>query len=226
MKKILIFLLLGGCILSLQGCINFGNSEENNTTKVEHVTEGDPEFNEDDYIKGYYPTLAEAIKHNTLADGKPIDFELVKTIKIIEDEESCIFYGTLFQADDGDEFFADMRFKTQEKDGKKTYSNPLSYGPTPVEFIDNKVYKHKNIIEEQDSFLSLYSNSYTTKTMKNHPNFAWSLSTKKEVDKIKVNNQKPTEIIPFKIGKKQLYFYYFNDLKNNDKNDEFVITTE
>ncbi|EOH95932.1 hypothetical protein UAY_03358 [Enterococcus moraviensis ATCC BAA-383] len=226
MKKILTFLLLGGCILSLQGCINFSDSEGNSPTKVERITEGDEDFNEDDYITGYYPTLAEAIKHNTLADGKPIDFELVKTIKIIEDEESCIFYGTLFQADDSGEFFAVMRFRTKDKDGKKEYSNPLSYGPLPTEFIDSKLHKNDSVIEEQNMFLNLYSSTYATKTLKNHPNFVWSLSAKKEVQKIKVNNQKPTEVIPFKVEKVQLYFYYFDDLKNNTKDDEFVITIQ
>ncbi|MGX7263789.1 hypothetical protein [Enterococcus crotali] len=222
MKKILTFLLLGGCILSLQGCISFGNSEENDTTGVERVTEGDPELNEDERIKGYYSTISDAIKHNTFADGKPIDFELVKTIKIIEDDESCVFYGTLFQADDDGEFFTVMRFRKKIEAGQKKYSNSLAYTPLPTEFINSKLHKKSTLIEEQKSSLNLYNDPYAIKRVDSYPNFIWSVTAKKDVKKIKVNGQKPTEIIPFKIGKDQLYFYYFDDLKNIE---EFTITT-
>jgi len=219
MKKILAFLLLGGCILSLQGCISFGD-EYNNTTKVEGITEQDSGFNEDEYINNYYSTISEAIKHNNFADGKKADFTLKQTIKIIEDTKSCNFYGTIMQPD-GEEIFVVMRFRLKIMDGKKNYSNPLAYSPS-YDFINNTLYKNKSVVEEQEMFLPINNDPYAIKRVEKYPNFIWSLTAKKDVKKIKVNNQKPTEVIPFKIGKDQLYFYYFDDLKNNG---EFTITT-
>ena len=148
MKKILAFLLLAGCILSLQGCISFGNSETNTTNRVERITEGEEERNEDDLIKAYYPTLAEAIKHNTFLDGDSADFTLVKTIKVVEDQRSCVLYGTIIQPA-GKEIFAVMRFRIQDKDGEKNYSNLLAYTPLPAEFINDHLAKKSSITEEQ-----------------------------------------------------------------------------
>lgn len=225
MRKRITFLLLGVCLLNLQGCISFGDNEGNNTTQIERITEGDPDFNEEDHIKAYYPTIAEAIKNNTFSEGKPADFTWVKTLKLMEDNDSCVFYGIILQPG-GEEIFAQIRFRIQNKDGRKEYSNLLSYGPIPGEFINNRLHKNDSVIKEQDMSLNLYSNTYATKTLKNYPNFAWSLSAKKEVKKIKVNSQKPTEIIPFKLGKEKFYFYYFDNLENNDENEDLVITTQ
>ena len=221
MKRQRLFCLLIASLFSLQGCISFGDGAEGNTNRIERVTEGEGEFNEEENIDDYYPTIAEAIKHNSFTDGKPADYTMVQTIKIIEDKESCIFYGTILQSN-GEEVFGIMRFKTQTINGNKEYSNPLAYSPT-YDFVNNALYKNKSIVDEQEMFLPINNDPYGIKRVASYPNFIWSLTAKKDVFKLKVNNQKPTEIIPFEIENKKLYFYYFNDLENQD---EFVVTTE
>lgn len=218
MKKFLSFLLLIGCIFSLEGCISFGDENDNNTI-IENTTEHGKDFNEDDYINGFYSTLGEAIKHNNLANGKPAEYTLKQTIKLIEDDESCIFYGTILQPGN-EEIFVVMRFRLQIVNNEKEFSNPLAYSPA-YDFVKNTLYKNKSIIKEQEMFLPINNDPYAIKKVRSYPNFIWSLTAKKDVNKLKVNNQKPTEIIPFKIENEKLYFYYFNDLENQD---EFIVT--
>jgi hypothetical protein len=218
MKRFFSFLLLTGCVLGLQGCLSF-DDEEDNKTIIEHTTRDGNSFNEDDHINGYYSTIGEAIIHNNLADGKPAKYTLKQTIKLIEDEDSCIFYGTILQPEN-EEIFVVMRFKLRIVNNEKEFSNPLAYSPT-YDFINNTLYKNKGIIKEQEMFLPINNDPYAIKKVAIYPNFIWSLTAKKDVNKLRVNNQKPTEIIPFKIENEKLYFYYFNDLKNQD---EFIVT--
>lgn len=176
--------------------------------------------NKNPLIYAYYSSIDEAVENNTFADGKPADYKIKQKIKIVEDEDYCLLYAVNIQPN-GEEIFSLFMFKIRIKNETKEYSNPISHFPTVRSFISDSE-NEKGIVKAQQEFLSLFNLATKEDKIERYPNFIWSLSTDKYIYQIKVNNQKPTEIIPFKIGKDKLYFYYFDDLKNND---EFTITT-
>lgn len=217
-RKVAVSLIIG--VLFLLIIVELGSAILGKSQPVEDTrTSGTMEIpSEEERINGYYESLDEAMAHNPFTEsGEPADYTIKQTIKLLEDEENLIFYGTIIQPG-GEEVFSRFKFKIKIVDGKKKYSNPIVHLPVLWESVQDA---EKQSIKNGQKMLIALSNKTDVNQakVKEYPNFVWSLSIDKKIKKIKINGEKPTEIISLKLNDKPIYFYYYLDLDIKEKLD-------
>jgi len=167
--------------------------------------------NPDDYY--YYPTLEEAVAHNTLDKMNNI-MHIGEKIKLFENGQYAVlfFKSTL----NGNDLLYVFKFFVKEIDGTSHYSPPIvgsgiSWETQKLTVQDMKL----DAIGEVR--LCISSDSLRMFKVDDTKNFFWGISQSPKAKNLKIEGQPATEVIPVKMDGDTAYFWYFADLKTDKK---------
>lgn len=161
----------------------------------------------------YQDTLQLALEkgRKDLDDETMYQKNIDEVIKRIENEEYILLYFRSVK-DKNQECFTMAKFKKKEIGGKEKYYFLLCY---PREDEKNAWYSG-DFKDNIEGHLVLFDYMQDININPSKGRFLYGASYFEEIYNLKIEGQRPTEIIPYKSLGKQWYFWYYENL-NSDK---------
>jgi hypothetical protein len=231
-----IALILFGCIVLLFIVWNLlpdgeGNQNEP-TVSIEANSPEDLDFSrppkvDEKYIQ-YHDSIEESLAKTTTIFTEP-EFvymrKIHEVVKLFENDQYAVLFYTAVKDEETEGFNASTFRIRKTKEGGKQYAlltiSPVSAGKNKETYLG--ACGLKGMIAGQ-----LRLSDFTSEFNVDNPKarFIWSICYFEEIHTLKIEGEKPTEIIPYKRFDGTGHFWYYTDLKSDKPSSELKVEVD
>ena len=214
MRRTIFSMIAVGLSLALTGCFPLANRSDAGSSGNGFYETLPPKLPDPDNFT-YYPTLEEAVAHNT-NEVSTVTY-IGEKIKLFENDK----YAVLFFKSNvhGKDTLYVFKFYVREIDGSSHYS-------PPIVCTDVMWKAHKESVQDMkidaigEVRLCIARDNLRIFRVDGTKNFFWGISQSPKAMNLKIEGQPATEVIPVKMDGDTAYFWNFADL-NTDKKPVF-----
>ena len=169
----------------------------------------------------YYDSFDEALEHGRDADVEDYKKHVDEVIKRFENERYVTLYFKSIK-DENTECFTLAKFRKKEIAGKIKYT----YLTCNASESNRNSPVIGTVQDNTEGQLTLSDFEQNVNIEPEKTRFVYGDSNSKEIYKLRVEGQEPTEIVPYKNFDEQWYFWYYENLENDKAGSQLEVTFE
>jgi hypothetical protein len=203
-------------------------SGSGNPSDVGSIGKKPPEVQEEELQ--YFDSIEEALE-KTQEETDPIFDEYAymrkidHMIKSFENEQYAVIFYLSYKNEKTAGFNACTIKKRETREGKTQYAL-MTMTPTEWKKNSSVALAHGGLKGHVERSLVLNDYKYEFNVDEVNARFIWGGTSYSEINTLKIEGQKPTEVIPYKAFGKTEYFWYYADLKSDKLSSQLKVEVD
>lgn len=229
LSLIILSIFFVGCSQTTTTTTN-NNSKKYNIRTVHDNSHEDKEINIEDLE--FFDSMEKAVMFEIKERGPKDSNGIKEVIKMLEKDDDCLIF--IIENYDDCDWVLPYKSKTKIIDRKKYYSQPIMMTGVPwkVTLECHDLVKKDAIRDGKDVFKEQVKDDFIFGGASNNFNIGndvqyirYGMTTDDKVKSMKIDGNPPTEIIPIKLDKDDVYFWYYTNLNVDTSNLEDIDIT-